>query len=365
MNIRVFTDLRFATARTPTGVGKHVLQMSRGLAETPGWKVSLLAAADQARDPGVLSFLPVHRLPLPWKAASALWTLTGRPCADRWCGDADWVYCPKNDWIPVGRRRLAVTIHGAHELDPDMPPPRGPWQRLYRWRNRLQYLRMCRRADVVLTVSEFLRQQVIAWFQAAPEKVVVVGNGVEPVYFQAGERERPAGIAPYVVALGGLNYLDGGDRVLAVADELARRQAGIRIVVAGRQHDPRLAAACRANPGVECRGYVPAQELAPLLANAVALCYLTRYETFGLGAAEAMACGTPVITCRCTAVPEVVRDAGIYLDPDNPGAVADAIGALAADAAYRHQQAARGRTQASAYSWDACVRRLRQALAAA
>ena len=380
MKIRVFTDLRFAATAKPTGVGKHISHMAQGLATAPGNELSLLAASDQVTHPGVLSFLPVHRMPLSWKMASALWAAAGRPCADRWCGDADWIYCPKNDWIPLRRKRLAVTIHGAHELDPAMPRTPGPFTWMYRLRNREQYLKICHHANVVFTVSEFLRAQVIEWFHAAPEKVVVVGNGVEQVYFDIGQKRSPGdlspasvvlppspcnlqhSVSPYVLAVGGLNDLDGGDHIVAVAKEIARRRLDLRIVVAGWQHDPQLEFASRENAVIELLGYVPAERLAPLMAGSTALIHLTRYETFGMGAAEAMASGTPVITCRSTAVPEVVGDAGIYIDPNDPGAIVDAIQSVQSDLELRARYVTRGLRRAADYTWAACVERVHREL---
>ncbi len=380
VKIRVFADLRFTTSETPTGVGKHIYQMARGLTDTPGNEVSLLAASDQAGNPGVLDFLPVTRMPLHWKAASALWAVGSRPYADRWCGDADWVYCPKNDWLPLRTKRLAVTIHGAHELDPDVQRPAHPLLWAYRLRSRVQYRKICRRADVVFTVSEFLRQQVIDWFHASPEKVVVVGNGVEQVYFDAGEDRKACSSGfssdvsqrgtsylqtvarPYLLTLGGLNHLDGGDRILAVADELARSKSSIRILVAGNQHDSALRMAIRDHTNVELLGYLPAARLAPLLSNALALFHPTRYETFGMGAVEAMASGTVVITCRNTAVPEIVGAAGIYVDPEDPGEVASALQSLLGDPELRKTHLVRGRERAANYTWKACVTRLQREL---
>ncbi|MFZ4397524.1 MAG: glycosyltransferase [Kiritimatiellia bacterium] len=412
MKIRLFTDLRFVTSATPTGVGKHIFHMARGLADSPCCQVSLLAASDQIANPGVLSFLPAVRLPLPWKVSSALWTATSRPYADRWCGDADWVYCPKNDWISLRTKRLAVTIHGAHELDPAMPRSACPMQWLYRLRNRVQYRKMCCRANVIFTVSEFLKRQVCDWFSADPDKVVVIGNGVDPVYFAAGAAQAPGGTGsvasavngseyapstvhrppstvhrppstvsapcplplppsafslqpsafPYLLAVGGLNFLDGGDRVIALGQVMKANGCGMRIKVAGCQHEPGWTQQAAETGVIDLLGYVPAEQLALLMRDALALYYPTRYETFGMAAAEAMAAGTPVITCHSTAVPEIVGDAGIYVDPDDAGQAMEAILAIQANSALRLTHVTRGRQRAAAHTWEACVERLVHAL---
>lgn len=371
MKIAVFTDLRFVRSETPTGVGKHIVQMLGGLAGTAGNEVTVLAARDQFMGPelrlpsGTLP-LPVRRLRLPWKAAEALWTLAGGPAVDGSLEGVDWVYCPKNDFIPVRRTRLAVTIHGAHDLDPQMPKTPGLRARLNRVRWRLSYARVTARADLILTVSDFLKARIVEWFGCDEKRVAVVGNGVEQVYFEAanlpaGCLQHPLG-RPFLLCVGGLNDLDGGGLLLDVAERLARSAPELRIVVAGWQHEPRLLAHAGRLPNVELPGYVPADRLALLMRDAVALLYLPNYETFGIAAAEAMAAGTPIITTGSTAVPEIVGDAGLYTLPD-PDDVMDKIGQILQDTGLADSLRRAGRERARIFTWQACVDRLNSALA--
>jgi len=345
--------------------------MVRGLAATPGFEVSIAAARDQLQDGAVplnntLSFLPASQLPLPWKAAEALWIVAGHPHADRWLPEADWVYCPRNDFIPVRHTRVAVTIHGAHQLDPSMPQSSDLWARLNRLRCRTAYRRMVKQAEVVLTVSEFLKGRVVEWFSINPQKVYVVGNGVEPEFFRVAEEPRgcsgePAD-RPFVLCVGGLNYLDGGDRIVEVASLLNQQTRDLRVLVAGCQHSDQLKAKAAQLPNLVLLGYLESERLAHYMRDAVALLFPTRYETFGIAAAEAMAVGTPVITCRTTAVPEIVGDAGLYVSPDSPEQAVEAIRQLMANSRLRAEYIRRGRNRVQQYTWAACVRRLNDAL---
>jgi glycosyltransferase involved in cell wall biosynthesis len=372
MKITVFTDLRFTSHSKPTGVGKHIVQMAWGLAAERGNQVSVLAAHDQVdgerRIPSQngLAGLPATVLPLPWKMAEALWTVTGLPYANRWCGNPDWVYCPKNDFIPIRKSKVAVTVHGAHELDPQMPQSRTLSARLNRLRRRTSYHRMLRQATLVLTVSEFLKEQMVRWFQVEPEKCCVVGNGVEPEFFraaglEAGSSGESAG-RPFVLCVGGLNYLDGGDRMLRLASLLRTKAPDLRVLVAGSQHEEVMRRAAAELPNITLLGYVPAERLALYMRDSLALFFPTRYETFGIAAAEAMAAGTPVVTCRSTAVPEVVGDAAIYVEPDQPESTLEALAAIQSDSGLRADLIGRGRRRSQAYTWPACVARLQQAL---
>jgi glycosyltransferase involved in cell wall biosynthesis len=387
MNISVFTDLRFTSHARPTGVGKHIFQMVSGLSQIPGHELSALAMRDQASHyrSGSLSFLPARPLPLSWKLAEAAWTLTGHPLADRWCGNPDWIYCPKNDFIPVRKSRVAVTIHGAHGLDPQFRQPSGMSARLNQTRSRLSYRRILRQADLVLTVSEFLKRQMMDWFEVPEDKFCVVGNGVEPEFFAAAEQ--PVGGSgqpldrPYVLCVGGLNELDGGDRILRVASVLRQKTPDLRILVAGGDHEPAMLAAAgggkRGESGkwkaesrksgseqnVELLGYIGVAQLALLMRDAVALFYPTRYETFGIAAAEAMAAGTPVVTCRSTAVPEIVGEAALFAAADNPDEMAEIILTLFNNRIMRAAYSQLGRERAKKYTWEACIKRLAAALA--
>jgi glycosyltransferase involved in cell wall biosynthesis len=356
--VTLFTDYRFATTPTPTGVTKHAYFMARGLMAEPRFQVSGLVAADQIGHQGCLDFLPPVRLPMSWKLSRELWTWTGHPVADRWLGDADWVYCPKNDWIPVRKAKYAVTIHGAHELDPAYASPsRSLRQRWVCQRTRRQYLKMCERADVVLTVSEWLKAFVVEQFHGDPRKIVVVGNGVDRIFYEAKAATTPA--SHYILCLGGLNHIDGGDRILALAGILKRDGRNWQIKIAGSQHDPGMAEQARQTGVIELLGHVSHTQLASLMAGALAFYYPTRYETFGMGAAEAMAAGTPVVTSHCTAVPEIVGDCGLYVNPDKASEAWDAIVSLATDTMRRQDLIARARERAKRFTWDDCVERLK------
>ncbi len=370
MKIRVFTDFRFTANTKPTGVGKHIFQMAQGLTNNASNQVSILATKDQMGQAQAFSTqlslnAPPTQLPLPWKAAEALWTLTGGKAVDAYCPDTDWVYCPKNDFIPLRKTKLAITVHGAHELDPQMPQPNDIASRLNRIRRKMSYSRITSRADLIVTVSDFLKEQIIDWFDCDENKIVVVGNGVEQDFFDVAQK--PAGISgyatdkPYLLSIGGLNEIDGGDNILNVAQQLKKTCPEIIIRVAGNQHESKLLAIAEKLDNVELLGYVPKEQLAPLMHDALALLFLTRYETFGIAAIEAMAAGTPVITSGGTAVPETIGDAGLYVSLDAME-TCETIVKLINDPQLYELMQNKGFERAQHFTWNACVDRLHSAL---
>lgn len=364
MKVCVFTDFRFVASNSPTGVGKHICQMVNGLATCPGYTIELARCRDQLfADGSGFHAYPSTVLPFPWKLGEAIWTVSGLPYADRWVKDVDWVYCPKNDYLPLRKARVAVTVHGAAELDPNFPKSTSLKSKIFQLRRRLGYHRLLRQADAVLVVSEFLAQQVNEWFGVPRKKIFIIGNGVEDVYFQAGRNPLPQeGQTPAILCVGGLNFTDGGDRIIQVAKHVQKRLPEARFLVAGAQHDERMLNVAKSVNNIDLLGYVAAPALAELMRTASLLFYPTRYETFGIAAAEAMAAGVPVVTCRSTAVPEIVADAGVYVDPDRYEDCAASIVDLIADSPRRQQIIAAGKARAKSFTWERCVQSLKQVL---
>jgi glycosyltransferase involved in cell wall biosynthesis len=105
-------------------------------------------------------------------------------------------------------------------------------------------------------------------------------------------------------------------------------------------------------------------ELRLAYAGAIALVYPSRYEGFGLPVAEAMACGCPVITTRLASLPEVAGDAALYVDPDDPQGLREALDTVR-EPDRRATMAATGRSRASAFRWDRASAALAAALSEA
>ena len=76
------------------------------------------------------------------------------------------------------------------------------------------------------------------------------------------------------------------------------------------------------------------------------------YEGFGLPALESMACGTPVIASNRSALPEVVGEAGLLVDPDDPAQIADALYTALTDSAWHDEHSAKSRKQAQQFTWE-------------
>jgi glycosyltransferase involved in cell wall biosynthesis len=104
--------------------------------------------------------------------------------------------------------------------------------------------------------------------------------------------------------------------------------------------------------GVHALGFVPDDDLVRLYNAASVLAYPSLSEGFGFPPLEAMACDTPVVAANAGAVPEVVRDAALLVDPRSPAALAEALRSAIEDERVRAGLRSRGRARALEFSWS-------------
>ena len=243
---------------------------------------------------------------------------------------------------PLAFPRNVVVIHDAAAL-------REPawYSRLYGAWQRAVLPVLARRALHLVTVSQFSRAELVDLLGADPDRISVVPGGVDERFSPAAapaRRERP-----YVLTVASRT----ARKNLGALAETARRLAadGVELVAAGGDRpqfrDEDVA-------GITWLGHVDDADLPGLYTGALAFVLPSHYEGFGLTVLEALACGTPVVASDRTALPELVGDAGLLVDPDDPAAIADAVQRAIGDERLR----AAGPERAAPYTWAATAERL-------
>jgi alpha-1,3-rhamnosyl/mannosyltransferase len=102
-------------------------------------------------------------------------------------------------------------------------------------------------------------------------------------------------------------------------------------------------------------GRVPSGALAVLYRRTTALTFASRYEGFGMPVLEAMNEGRPVVAARAAALPEVVGDGGLLVDPNDVTGWASALDLLLRDKVRWHQLAEAARHRAASFTWERTV----------
>jgi glycosyltransferase involved in cell wall biosynthesis len=219
----------------------------------------------------------------------------------------------------------------------------------------------CRRAVLVLTVSEYSKGEIVAWSKVRDEKIVNVGNGVGPPFTAEGTKHQPG--YPYLLYVGSRKAYKNLSRLLEAYSRAGVR-SDVRLVLAGLP-DPRTVAEIKR---LQLQGDVvftdtaADKDLSDLYRGALAFAFPSLYEGFGLPPLEAMACGTPVLTSNVCSLPEVVGDAGLLVDPLQVEAIADGIRQLVHDGGLRARLREKGLLRARRFSWEATARKTWAAL---
>jgi glycosyltransferase involved in cell wall biosynthesis len=231
--------------------------------------------------------------------------------------------------------------------------------------------RMLPRAEIVATVSEHVREEVLGHFpKRDPNTVFVVPNGVDPRFFLNAEqraieadraRQRYGLDRPYAVAVGRRNPRKNlGRLVRAFANS---GLDDLELVFAGPTDGPRdvaleeaMAAVGSVSARIRQLGEVPDDLLPGIYAGAECACYISLAEGFGVPPLEAMATGTPVLASEIPPLREVCADAAMLVDPLDTDAIREGLRRIVLDTDVRQGLIERGHQRAAEFTWARSAR---------
>jgi glycosyltransferase involved in cell wall biosynthesis len=187
------------------------------------------------------------------------------------------------------------------------------------------------------------------------DAVIVAPNGVSETFTRAGaftmqELARRRLPSKFVLHVGGATKRKNLVSLATAWRDIARQASGVWLLLVGPP-DSRRDAAFSGCPRTQMMGYQPVEEVARLMATALAVAVPSRYEGFGLPALEAMAAGTAVVACDAGALPEICGDAAELVPPD-PAGIRDGLLRLLSDEIYRADLVLRGRSRAATFPWS-------------
>jgi glycosyltransferase involved in cell wall biosynthesis len=215
-----------------------------------------------------------------------------------------------------------------------------------------------RRARIVLTVSEFSRQEIVRTLGVPAEKIVVThesaGGWFDPL---ARVEEIPTAREPLVLYVGSLFNRRHVSVLVRAFAALARELPEARLAIVGenrthpREDPDALARSLGIADRVSIRSYVPDTELASLYRRAAAFAFLSTYEGFGLTPLEALAAGVPIVVYDTPVAREVYADSAIYVREGDTDGVTRALRTLLTDDAARAGLRRRAEALLPRYSW--------------
>lgn len=234
---------------------------------------------------------------------------------------------------------------------------------------RLLLPHVARRATAVITVSHHARQDLMRILKLPSEKIHVIHEAA-PDHFQPvndpTEREQLRNRyhlpEKFILFVGTIEPRKNLPRLIRAVASLRQRNSDARLVIVGPNgwlvngSLEREIESLGLQDAVQNLGYVPQEDLPGIFSLATVFAFPSLYEGFGLPPLEAMACGTPVLTSRHSAMAEICGDAAYLIDPQDEAAIADGLATLLADADLRAHLRQCGLARAKQYSWERTAR---------
>lgn len=359
-------------AHAERGIGRYSRNLIKAMLELEGGPDLELLVQDNLPRQGLpagvpqlaAGYMPMW-LPRFKRLASHYW-LARRPLLEPWRrGKVVHFLCHLDAPLRPGPRTV-VTVHDliAQRLE-----------RLYKVRvsglrfkvERWLETRILYTAARIIAVSRQTKTDLVELYGIDPARITVVYEATDPgLAPEEDPRRRQEVLArhgladgePFFLYLGGIDQRKGLEFLLQALAELKRRRLPHRLALAGRieqdKQYPLLLKEIKAlglEQSVRLLGFVPDDELPALFGSCLAFVFPSLYEGFGLPPLEAMTCGAPVVAARAAAVPEVVGEAGILVEPGDAGVLTEALAGLALNPELARDLRQKGFARAREFSW--------------
>lgn len=263
--------------------------------------------------------------------------------------------------------KRAVIAHDAH-----MRAQREYTSSLWFYFYYIPFIELAiRRADLIFTVSQFSKDQIVHLMRINSRKVVVAYNGVDESFFANYRRaetdyQLPAGLdkGKYILFVGTFETRKNIERLISAFALVKTRAAfsDFKLAIAGnsasskfsdrsRQIDQLISELGLQDQIILC-GYVPDKELPLLYREALVIAFPSLHEGFGLPIIEGFASGVPVLTSNLCSMPEIAGDAAMLADPYDHCDIAEKLEQLIFDHALRSRLVANGLNRAETFTWE-------------
>ena len=227
--------------------------------------------------------------------------------------------------------------------------------------------RSMKRADIIITDSEFSKSEIVKYFPQHEKKIRVVPCGVDLERFhpctkpeRIPEVKRSLEIeGDYFLYLGTIEPRKNLERLIAAYGHLAEKlgEKCPKLVMAGGKgwlNDGiyRRVEKLGLTDKVIFTKYVPSEDLNPLMCGALAFVFPSIYEGFGMPPLEAMACGVPVLASGEASLRDVTGDCAMICDAYSVKSIAKGLYRLCTDEKLRNELSRKGIERAKGFTWE-------------
>ena len=282
---------------------------------------------------------------------------------------ADIFYSPHFVTFPFNKNYK--TILTVHDLIPFILPETLSksslkWKIFYKFHWPTKFL--LKKADLVITVSENSKKDLVRLFGVDDKKISIIYNGVSEHKFNENIKEKvllkyhlPDNFILYV---GRFDPYKNVTNIIKAYSKLSNIKNEFKLVIVGDTKSAyypelsRLVDKLNLKGNVIFSGYVLSEDLPLLYHLSLAFIFPSLYEGFGLPILEAFSVGTPVLTSNTSSLPEVAGNAAVLVDPKNIGEIAESIKKVLQDENLKQSLIQKGYEQSKKFSWKNSANKL-------
>jgi glycosyltransferase involved in cell wall biosynthesis len=288
--------------------------------------------------------------------------------------EVDLIHVPHTFWRPlITKAPFVLTVHDLLDYMYRARTSNGMRRSIHSYMTR----QVMHHAARIFAVSKFTKRDVARYFNVSPDKIEVVYNALDESFMRGHSTEAEQAMirgryqvdSPFLLYTGRISPHKNVARIIeafsALKAELAKEGTypDLKLIIIGDEvsKNPDIRrAVIRSGMQHEVRflGYVSIDVLRIFFDMAKVFVFPSLYEGFGLPPLEAMAHGTPVVASNTSALPEVVGNAAMMVNPENVFEISRALQRVLTDQSLRERMKAAGLEQAQRFSWDTSVRRM-------
>lgn len=278
-------------------------------------------------------------------------------------------------YFPIfNRTKIIVTVHDViADHNPKLIFPNAKAKFFWKLKQNVAI----KQSDLILTVSEYSKKQIVEYFRLPESRLRVVSEAARPVFkvLPRGDEMNEAlsryGLTSderFLLYVGGISPHKNLTTLVDAFNLICTGDDNIRLVLVGDYKDdpffsayPSLKkqiAELKLEDKVIFTGFVPDEDLAYLYNAAQLLVFPSLEEGFGLPAMEAMSCGTPVAASNSSSLPEVLGEAGRFFNPLDAKNMADVIRKILLDVFLRNTMKENGLDRAEQFQWKKAAQEL-------
>jgi len=223
--------------------------------------------------------------------------------------------------------------------------------------------RFAKKADKIITVSQFSKNDIAHLYPIDKDKIDVVYNAASDDFFEIDDeiknltRQHLTGGAPYFVFVGSAHKRKNVERIMQAFDQFREKHPHFKFVFAGSNQYwdkdiKKTYQQLKHKADIVFTGYISTEEMNRVISSAVALVYPSLFEGFGVPIVEGFAAQVPVITSNITSMPEVAGEAALLVNPLATEEIVNAMEKIAEDEQLREKLIQAGKQRRQLFSWD-------------